>query len=67
VIKEIAWELKAHYSPATWFTKSFLALSHCPLPVYCVEKVERQRFREASDIQPLRDRSITAVLVSLGR
>jgi hypothetical protein len=38
-----------------------------PVLTYCVEKVERQRFREASDIQPLCDRSIVAVLVSLGR
>jgi hypothetical protein len=32
-----------------------------------VEKVERQQFRVASDVQPLHDRSIAAVLVSPGR
>ena len=35
-------------------------------PVYCVEEVERQQFREVSDFQAVGDRSIAAVLASLG-
>lgn len=34
---------------------------------YCVEKVERQRFQEDSDVHRVRDRSIAAVLASPGR
>ena len=35
-------------------------------PAYCVEEVERQQFREVSDIQAVGDRSTAAVLASLG-
>jgi hypothetical protein len=35
--------------------------------VYCVEKVARQQFREISEIQPLRDYSIAAALLSRDR
>ena len=38
-----------------------------PLTTYCVEKVERQRFQEVSDVRRIRDRSIAAVLISPGR
>lgn len=44
-----------------------LAESEGPLLAYCVEKVERQRFQEGSDVRRFHDRSIEAVLVSLGR
>ena len=35
-----------------------------PLRVYCVEKVERQYFREVSDVRPLQGRSIAQILIS---
>lgn len=36
------------------------------LPPYCVEKVERQQFREVSDLQPAGDRSLATVPASPG-
>ena len=37
-----------------------------PLWGYCVENVERQPFRDISDLQTVDDRSIAAVLASRG-
>ena len=36
------------------------------LSPYCVENVERQQFRDGSDLQAVGDRSIAAVLASRG-
>jgi len=47
------------------FTASTIG-SDRPFSVHCVEKVERQQFREASDRQAAGDRSLATILASLG-
>jgi hypothetical protein len=46
--------------------RSIADLPRRQFSTYCVEKVERQHFGEASDVQQLHDRVIATVLVSLG-
>ena len=48
------------------FSRLIIRYARGPLAAYCVEEVERQQFREVSDLQAVFDRSIAAVLASLG-